>query len=234
MKLASEDYRALAVIAALLISAGIARWLDRPRPILADAPQVDLVALAAAGTAQEAPRRTTGRAGEKTEKIELRRPEKTDPNRATVAELTRLPGVGPALAERIRATAAATPFRTQSDLLRVPGIGPAMIQKLAPLLTLPAGPPTAATPNGSRATPSPTIAGRGANPASPAAGPLDLNRATAADLERIRGVGTVLAAKILARRDSLGKFRTWEEVDAVTGVGEAMLARLTEAAVLRF
>ena len=58
-------------------------------------------------------------------------------------------------------------------------------------------------------------------------GPLDLNAATAAELERLPGIGPALAGRIVAYRDSVGRFRTVEELDSVKGIGPAMLARLT-------
>jgi competence ComEA-like helix-hairpin-helix protein len=54
-----------------------------------------------------------------------------DPNRATAAELTTLPGIGPALAERIVASREEEGrFRTVDDLRRVRGIGPAVLERL--------------------------------------------------------------------------------------------------------
>ncbi len=48
-----------------------------------------------------------------------------DVNTASVAELERLPGVGPALARRIaQYRTAHGAFRTAEELMRVPGIGP--------------------------------------------------------------------------------------------------------------
>jgi hypothetical protein len=56
-----------------------------------------------------------------------------DPNRATVAELASLEGVGPALAARI---VAARPFASLEDLARVKGIGGRRLARLRPRLTL--------------------------------------------------------------------------------------------------
>jgi len=54
-------------------------------------------------------------------------------NRASSADLLRLPGVGPVLAERI---VAHRPYSRIDDLLRVPGIGPRTLERLKPLVTM--------------------------------------------------------------------------------------------------
>jgi competence protein ComEA len=54
-----------------------------------------------------------------------------DPDRADVAQLTRLPGIGPRLAARIVADRDARgPFRAPEALLRVPGIGPRTLERI--------------------------------------------------------------------------------------------------------
>ncbi len=50
--------------------------------------------------------------------------------------------------------------------------------------------------------------------------PLDLNRATAAELARLPGIGPRLAARILARREALGgRFGSADDLATVSGVG---------------
>ena len=64
-----------------------------------------------------------------------------DVNAAGIEELARLPGIGPALAERIVADRAAHgPFRQAQDLERVPGIGWRTRQTLEPYVTIEAQP----------------------------------------------------------------------------------------------
>ena len=60
------------------------------------------------------------------------RTEPVDLNRATAEELQRLPGVGPALSERILAAREQKPFRGVEDLRRVRGIGPKTLERLRP------------------------------------------------------------------------------------------------------
>ena len=55
---------------------------------------------------------------------------------------------------------------------------------------------------------------------------LDLNDATAEELEGLPGIGPALAAGILERREELGAFRTREDVLSVSGIGEATYAAI--------
>ncbi|MBB4663941.1 helix-hairpin-helix domain-containing protein [Conexibacter arvalis] len=60
------------------------------------------------------------------------------------------------------------------------------------------------------------------------AGPLqiDINTASAQELEQLDGVGPATAAKIIAYRELHGGFRSIEELDEVSGIGEAKLAAI--------
>ena len=64
-------------------------------------------------------------------------PERLDLNQADAAALTELPGVGPALAERILAhRQQAGPFASPDDLTGVRGIGPALVERLRSQITV--------------------------------------------------------------------------------------------------
>lgn len=56
--------------------------------------------------------------------------------------------------------------------------------------------------------------------------PLDLNRATAEQLEALPGIGAVKAAAILAVREERGGFRSMDELESVRGIGPALAAKL--------
>lgn len=57
---------------------------------------------------------------------------------------------------------------------------------------------------------------------------VDVNRATQAELETVKGIGPGLSGKILEARKS-GEFKTWAElVDRVGGVGPGNAARFSQ------
>lgn len=226
--MSAEERRALVVIAALLVIAAGARWVERPRPLLDDVAALDLDELERASEeAKPAPA------------VVMAPGRKLDPNRASAAELMALPGVGPALAARIIEERDRAPFSSVSDMARVRGIGPAMTERIAPLISLPAQSTaiarTASAGRGGASTPGSTVETRAGSRSATAesGGPIDLNRASAAELEQVRGIGPVLAARLIAYRDSVGRFASWDAVDSINGVGPSMLARLKGVAVLR-
>ena len=64
-------------------------------------------------------------------------------------------------------------------------------------------------------------------PAAPAA-PVDLNSATAEQLQELPGVGPVLAQRILDHRTQHGPFRSVDQLQDVTGIGERRFADLKD------
>jgi competence protein ComEA len=85
-----------------------------------------------------------------------------------------------------------------------------MLESLAPHLDLPVAP---------RRTLS-TRAARGSREL------IDVNRATAKELEALPGIGPALAGRIITSREADGPFRTVEELQRVAGIGPALLERL--------
>lgn len=137
--------------------------------------------------------------------------ERIDPNFADAAELRRLPGIGPAKAGAIVAERRASgPFGSLEDLGRVPGLGATTIARLAPHLALSPGPPGPGPPE-----------------------PLDLNRADAAALSALPGIGPTLADRIVAERRSRGHYRAVEELLEVPGIGPATLEKIRNRVRIR-
>jgi competence ComEA-like helix-hairpin-helix protein len=147
-------------------------------------------------------------------------------------------------------------FRTLADLDAVPGVGPATLAALAPHVTLAPAPssssasdphrsPRSASSDRSRSTGRSSSfdrsASAGRSPSSdrfrssdasgrPArsgpSGRVDVNRAGAAELETVPGIGPGLAARVIAHRERNGPFRTVDELENVPGIGPATLARI--------
>jgi competence protein ComEA len=103
----------------------------------------------------------------------------------------------------------------------LPGADPASVNLAAPVADgeqLTVGQPAA---GGAGAV------GDGATPGT-AGGRVDLNRADAAELDALPGIGPVLAQRIVDHRDRQGSFRSVEELDDVPGIGPAIAAELAE------
>ena len=158
--------------------------------------------------------------------------ERVDADVALPAELARLPRVGLALAKTMVADREAKgAFGSLEGLDRVPGIGPGLLRILAPHLTFSG----AKAGNAARNPPS---AGLGTAFASPPLGNvaiagsewpdrvLNVNRATAVELEGLPGIGASLARRIVADREARGPFATVEALDRIPGIGPGLVARL--------
>lgn len=64
-------------------------------------------------------------------------------------------------------------------------------------------------------------------------GPLDLNRASAEAIERLPFIGPAMAQRIVARRDTVRRFRSLEELDSIKGIGPALIEKLRPLVVVR-
>ena len=90
------------------------------------------------------------------------------------------------------------------------------------LLTAPAGPPgvRVVLPEPSADSP-PTVAGADADAAL-----IDINAASAQDLETLPGIGPVLAGRIVEYREQNGPFQRTDQLTAVRGIGAATYERI--------
>ena len=149
-----------------------------------------------------------------------------DINTATEAELQGARGIGPAIARRIVEFRERNgPFRTVDDLDDVRGIGPATLERMRPYLTV-RGATIRMSAGGGVAAASPTE--------TPAARPVlvNLNTATAQELESLDGIGPALAQRIIAYRTANGPFRTLEALMEVRGIGPGKLEAVRGAATV--
>jgi len=63
---------------------------------------------------------------------------------------------------------------------------------------------------------------------SQAGGKININTATAAELESLPGIGPVLAQRVVDYREANGPFATIEDIKNVSGIGEGIFAEIKE------
>ncbi len=146
--------------------------------------------------------------------------QKIDLNGASKAELQQLPGVGPAKADKIVAQRDAQGKLT--GLQSVPGFGSKTVERLQnhvqneyigndpDLLTRKATPSAIAVPKsapGKKVIPETGVA---------------INSASLAELQKLPGIGAVLAQRIVSERDKK-KFETVDDLRRVSGIGAKKL-----------
>jgi competence protein ComEA len=159
-----------------------------------------------------------------------REPPRLDLNRATRGELALLRGLGPARAQGIADYRRQHgPFQTVGDLRKVPGIGPKTLDKVRGSLFVDAADTTDddSTPATETviARPTPAPAAKSKKAAS-LASPININRADAAGLQKLPGVGVKTAQRILDERTLRGPFKTVDELRRVPGIGPKTLEKL--------
>jgi competence ComEA-like helix-hairpin-helix protein len=231
--MSATERRALLLLLALgLLGHGVRRWL-----VPSGAPPGQVELLQALPPKSPLPHRDS--------MLALARPlgpdERIDADRATAAELARLPRVGMALAKRMVAYRDAHGgFGGLPGLDQVPGIGPGLLGALAQHLSFSGASPgglaaTAAEPGPGgttlplaplSATTTGLLPGPPTGPAP--AGRVNLNAANAAALDALPGIGPARAASIVQYRAQHGPFQSVDELGRVPGMGAAAVARVRE------
>lgn len=138
--------------------------------------------------------------------------EKVDLNGATLAELEALPGVGKVTAEKIIAN---RPYRGVEDLTKH-GISQAEVDKLRPLVI--------ARESAAEKVEKAKAEMKNEFKKIEAGEKVDVNKATAAELEALPGVGPAIAKAIMADRP----YKTVDDLEKVKGLSKAKLAALKD------
>lgn len=131
--------------------------------------------------------------------------ERIDVDRAAAVELTRLPRIGPGLAERIVTDRVQNgPFGSLEQLDRVPGVGPTVLEAVAAHVAFSGGPRWEQVPPK----------------------PVRLSTASVDELTQLPGIGPSKARAIVEDRRRNGPFGTVESLQRVPGIGAATLDRI--------
>ena len=150
-------------------------------------------------------------------------------NAADAEELKTLPGIGDTKAAAILAYRAQNgPFTSVDQLGDVSDIGPATIEKLRPLVEIGAGGAKAeggAKPEGG-GKPEGGATGGGAAAAGPVGPAVNINTASAEELDALPGIGATKAAAIVADRAANGPFASCDDLGRITGIGPATVEKL--------
>jgi len=169
-----------------------------------------------------------------------------DLNRATAEDLDAIPGLGPALAQRIiDYRKAHGPFKQVEDLQEVSGVGPQNLQKLKPYLGL-GNPEAMAPPDWEAVTATgSSISGyhlesqegrlpgsKGTTGPKTPGGVIDPNLASKEDLETLPGIGPVLAQRIIDYRRAHGPYKNIADLRKVSGIGRKKLEKLKPHVVI--
>jgi competence protein ComEA len=163
-----------------------------------------------------------------------------DLNRASAEDLDAIPGIGPALAQRIvDFRKAHGPFKQVEDLREVSGVGPQNLEKLKPYLGLGSLEDSAPSDWKAPLTTGESVSGyhlesqEGRLPGGKSnIGPktpgrvIDPNLASKADLETLPGIGPVIAQRIIDYRRAHGPYKTIADLRKVSGIGRKKLEKL--------
>jgi competence protein ComEA len=163
-----------------------------------------------------------------------------DLNTADQKELAQVPGVGPKMAEAIvDYRRVHGPFRSVDELRNVRGVGPITFEKVRNQFRLSSPPPAPVgdeppspqpqvqppAPAVPAQAPAPRPARGGSKKIQPGDPPININTATADELQRLPGVGPVMAQAIITARTAT-PFQSPNDLRKVKGIGQKTLEKL--------
>ena len=146
-----------------------------------------------------------------------------NPNTASLQDLYKL-GIPSRIAERVvNYRNSGGRFVVRNDLSRIYGMPGDIFRKIRPYILLPDSiPPLSADTGIQFIEPDQSVP----------ADPIDLNKADSSQLTRIKGIGPVLALRILKYRDMLGGYISVEQLNEIYGLKEPALGSVKEAAFI--
>ena len=173
-----------------------------------------------------------------------------DVNSADAKALETLPGIGPTIAQRI---IDGRPYQSLDDLAKVKGVGPSKAQALKGRVVFGAsGAPAKKPVNTARpatgavtgSSPPPTTGGttprsststKGATSAAKLAPgeKININTATAEELDRLPGIGPTKAKAIVDYRNQNGPFQTIQDIEKVKGIKAGSFAKIQDYITVR-
>jgi len=154
---------------------------------------------------------------------------KIDLNTASKSELEALGGIGEAIADEI---IAARPFRRIEELKEVKGVGEARFEKIRNHVAVSTVGPSERdkrTVSDSNEKKDPRRSSLNSAAARTRTAKVDLNTASATELQSLPGVGPATAQNILAGRP----FRSVEEIKSIKGVGESRYEQIRPLVTVR-
>lgn len=164
-----------------------------------------------------------------------------DLNSARECELVQVPGLGPKLAENIvQHRRQYGSFQSVEQLQQVRGIGPVTLENVRPYVCVGGNPgpkvshapPVASLAVATPETPPRLLPASGVKKVQPGEPPINVNSASASELQRLPGIGPVLAQNIIAAR-ALRPFEHIDDLDRVKGIGPKTLEKLRPFVVVR-
>ncbi len=128
-----------------------------------------------------------------------------DINKATLTELTKVPGIGKKTAKRILQARGAAGFGSMHEVKKIKGIGKKTFAKLTCFFAVPAEGPLPCK--------KPAVKGV-------SGGKININTANAKELAKIPSIGKKKARQIIDRRTEKGWFKTPYELQEIKGIGK--------------
>lgn len=163
---------------------------------------------------------------------------RVDVNSADVETLETLPGIGPTLANRI---VAGRPYKNASDLEKVQGLSKSKIDAIQDQITFGTSKKTTKSAKKSASTGSAAADTSDAQKGSKAVSPtgsatgklapgqtININTATAEELDALPGIGPPKAQAIIDYRNENGRFNSIEDVQKVKGIKEGEFSKIKD------